>query len=85
MLWRSIAIGRIGLEAVADMANLNLLGVVAHGTGCVLNERFLLLVVHQSEEHPRLRERIVILWVVIGDTVERQRWFTKAGLLLPSP
>ncbi len=42
----AFAVGRVGLQAVADVADLDLLRSIAHGTGGVLEEHLLLCRTH---------------------------------------
>ncbi len=73
-------------EAVVDVAELDLLWGVSHGSGRVLEERFLLFGAHQPEQSAGLRVVIVIVFTmapVAGCAFEAQRRFRERGLLLP--
>ena len=50
----SFPVCRGGLQAVADVANLDLLRRIAEGPGGILEQNLLLLRAHQPEQFPRL-------------------------------
>ena len=67
-LGHAFAVSRIGLQTIADVANLNLLRGIAHRAGGVLEESLLLFGRHQAEQQPALRVVVVVLamFPVIG-------------------
>src|SRR3990172_5115563 len=80
-----LAVRRIGLQAVADVADLDLLGSVAHGAGGVGKEQCFLLGTHQAEEPAGLGVIIAVLAMipVVGSPFQAERRFGKIRLLLP--
>lgn len=56
------AIGRIGLEAVADVADLDFVWRVAHGSGRVAEQGLLLLEAHDAKEFAWLGEVVGVVF-----------------------
>jgi hypothetical protein len=83
----SFAISRISFQTVTDVSNLDLFGSIAHSTGSVGKEDFLLLSAHQSEEFAGLGVVIIVLPMVpvISCSFQAQRRFGGFRLLLPLP
>lgn len=81
----SFAICRIGLEAIAYVADLNLLGGISHGTGSVSEKHRLLLGAHQAEQLAGLGVIIFVRAMVpmIGGSLQTKGWFGEFRLLLP--
>src|SRR5437870_2018811 len=50
----TVAVGRVGLEAIADVANLDFPRCASNGTRRVFKQRLLLSRCHQTEELSRL-------------------------------
>jgi len=61
----ALTVGRIGLHAVANVADLDLLGCIAHGAGGVFEEHLLLLGAHHLEEGAGLGVVLVIVLAVV--------------------
>lgn len=80
-----LAVRPIGLQAVADMADLDLHGSIAHGPGGVGEKHLLLLGTHQADEGTGLGVVIVVLAMVpvIGGALDAERRFCEVRLLLP--
>ena len=80
------AIGRVRLQAVSDVAELDLLGRIAHGAGSVFKKDLLLHGAHQAEELAGLGVVVVIVFSVIPvirRPLQFQRRFGEIGLFLP--
>lgn len=80
-----LAVSRIGLHAVADVAKLDRSGCFADGTSRVGKKGCLLLRFHQPEEKSGSGKIIFILTMIpmVGGTFKAERWFGKIGLLAP--
>ena len=85
-LGHTFAVGRIGLVAVADVAELDLLRGITHGAGGVVEEHLLLCRIHGPEQCARLGVVVVIVFAVapvVGRAIESQRRLAAVRLLLP--
>ncbi len=85
-LCHPLAVGRIGLQAVADVTDLDHLRRIAHRPPCVFTEDLLLGGAHQAEKLAGLGVIVVIVLAkipVIRIPLQPQRRFGKFGLLLP--
>src|SRR5690606_17596255 len=81
------AVGWISLGAMVYVARLQVVGCPRNGAGGVLEQRLFLLVVHQADQGPRLREIVGVFAMVpvIRRAFDGQGWFAVVGLLLPFP
>ena len=82
----TLAISRIGLQAVADVADLDEFGRIAHGAGGILEQHLLLRLAHQAEELAGLG---VIIGIILAEipaircTRQVQCGILEFGLFLP--
>src|SRR4030066_133272 len=80
-----LAVRRIGLQAVADVADLDLLGSVAHGPCSVCEKHLLLRGAPQTEKPAGLGAIIAVLAMipVVGSSFHSEKRFGRIRLLLP--
>jgi len=82
----ALPVGRIGLQAVCDVPDLDEFGRISHGARGVLEEDLLLARAHQAEEFARLG---VIVGIVLAEVPgpsragESEERFSIFGLFLP--
>src|SRR5690349_8834852 len=81
----TLAVARVGLEAIADVSRLDVVGHARHRPAGIGEKRLLLGRRHQPEERTGLGEVVAVLAMVpvVGRTLDRQRRLAEVGLLLP--